>query len=165
MLRQSPSPARWDRERIRCIAYLPGNPAPAELHLQPVPLAQHHTVGDGLDFVGFTFPSPLPASLDDYVVKFDYNLTRDGNHRLFLKGIMDNERTAERNFVDSPNTVTGDGGEEFPGQPEGQVEHDNNKGITVGYTATFSSTADQQFPLRLYQPADQHSRLADPGLQ
>ena len=95
--------------------------------------------------MGFTFPSPLPASLDDYVVKFDYNLTRDGNHRLFLKGIMDNERSAERNFVNSPNTITGDGGEEFPGQPEGQVERDNNKGITVGYTATLSSTVINNF--------------------
>ncbi len=64
---------------------------------------------------------------------------------LFLKGIMDNERSAERNFVNSVNTVTGDGGEEFPGQPEGQVERDNNKGITLGYTATLSSTVINNF--------------------
>ena len=109
------------------------------------PMPNTVTVGDGLDFQGYTFPSPLPSSLDDYVVKFDYNLTRDGNHRLFVKGIMDNEREAERNFVDSPNTVTGDGGEEFPGQSAGQTEHDNNKGITVGYTATFSSSLINNF--------------------
>ncbi|MGB8729718.1 MAG: carboxypeptidase-like regulatory domain-containing protein [Candidatus Sulfotelmatobacter sp.] len=109
------------------------------------PMPNTVTVGDGLDFQGYTFPSPLPSSLDDYVVKFDYNLTRDGNHRIFVKGIMDNEREAERNFVDSPNTVTGDGGEEFPGQPAGQTEHDNNKGITVGYTATFSSSLINNF--------------------
>ncbi len=116
-----------------------------ELNLQSVPQPNTITVGDGLNFVGFTFPSPLPASLDDYVLKFDYNLTKDGNHRLFLKGIMDNERSAERNFVNSPNTVTGDGGEEFPGQPEGQVERDNNKGITLGYTATLSSSLINSF--------------------
>jgi hypothetical protein len=109
------------------------------------PMPNTVTVGDGLDFQGYTFPSPLPSSLDDYVVKFDYNLTRDGNHRVFVKGIMDNEREAERNFDDSPNTVTGDGGEEFPGQPAGQTEHDNNKGITVGYTATLSSTVINNF--------------------
>ncbi len=109
------------------------------------PMPNTVTVGDGLDFQGYTFPSPLPSSLDDYVVRLDYNLTRNGNHRLFLKGIMDNEREAERNFVDSPNTVTGDGGEEFPGQPAGQTEHDNNKGITVGYTATLSSTVINNF--------------------
>ncbi len=128
------------------IAYLPGNPnSSVNSIFNQYPEPNTTSVGDGLDFVGFTFPSPLPASLDDYVVKFDYNLTRDGNHRLFLKGIMDNERSAERNFVNSPNTITGDGGEEFPGQPEGQVERDNNKGITVGYTATLSSTVINNF--------------------
>ncbi len=128
------------------IAYLPGNAnsSPSSIFNQ-YPMPNTITVGDGLDFVGFTFPSPLPASLDDYVLKFDYNLTRDGNHRLFLKGIMDNERSSERNFVDSPNTVTGDGGVQFPGQPAGQTEHDNNKGITVGYTATLSSSLINSF--------------------
>jgi hypothetical protein len=128
------------------IAYLPGNPnsSPSSIFNQ-YPQPNTITVGDGLDFVGFTFPSPLPASLDDYVLKLDYNLTKDGNHRLFLKGIMDNERSAERNFINSVNTVTGDGGEEFPGQPQGQVERDNNKGITVGYTATLSNTVINSF--------------------
>ncbi|MGA8505751.1 MAG: carboxypeptidase-like regulatory domain-containing protein [Candidatus Sulfotelmatobacter sp.] len=127
------------------IAYLPGNPnsSPNSIfNLYPQPNTQ--TVGDGLDYQGFTFPSPLPSSLDDYVARIDYNLTRDGNHRLFVKGIMDNEQEAERN-VGTAYTVTGDGGEEFPGQPESQTEHDNNKGITVGYTATFSSTLINNF--------------------
>ncbi|MGA3350343.1 MAG: hypothetical protein ABSC33_15060, partial [Candidatus Sulfotelmatobacter sp.] len=106
------------------------------------PLPNTTTVGDGLDYQGYTFPSPLPASLDDYDFKLDYNLTKDGNHRLFVKGIMDNEREAERT---SSVTITSDGGEQFPGQPEGQTEHDNNKGITVGYTATFSSTLINNF--------------------
>jgi hypothetical protein len=100
------------------------------------------TVGDGLDYQGFTFPSPLPQSLNDFVVKLDYNLTKNGNHRVFLKGIMDGEREAERT---SGVTTTGDGGEQFPGDPEGQTEHDNNKGITAGYTATLSSTLINSF--------------------
>jgi hypothetical protein len=125
------------------IAYLPGNPsssAGSVFNLYPTP--NSNTVGDGFDFVGYTFSSPLPQGLDDYVIRFDYNLTKDGNHRLFVKGLMDNEQSAERN---SNYTITGDGGEEFPGQPQGQVEHDNNKGITVGYTATFSSTLINNF--------------------
>jgi hypothetical protein len=125
------------------VAYLPGNPnsSPSSIfNLYPLPNTD--TVGDGLDFRGYTFPSPLPQSLDDYVAKIDYNLTKDGNHRIFLKGIMDNERQAERS---SGISFTGDGGEEFPGQPEAQTEHDNNKGITVGYTATFSSTLINDF--------------------
>ncbi len=122
------------------LANIGGANSTALFTLYPQPNTQ--TVGDGLDYQGYTFPSPLPQSLDDYVVKFDYNLTKDGNHRLFLKGIMDNEREAERT---SSVTITSDGGEQFPGQPESQTEHDNNKGITVGYTATLSSTLINSF--------------------
>ena len=122
---------------------LSGNPAPNPNNLFTLyPEPNTDSVGDGLDYRGFTFPSPLPSSLDDYVVKLDYNLTKDGNHRVFLKGIMDNEQEAERS---SSVSFTGDGGEQFPGQPEGQTEHDNNKGITVGYTASFSSTLINNF--------------------
>ncbi|MGC2549006.1 MAG: TonB-dependent receptor, partial [Candidatus Sulfotelmatobacter sp.] len=106
------------------------------------PLPNTDTVGDGFDLRGFTFASPLPESLNAYVAKLDYNLTRDGNHRLFVRGIMNNDRQAERNITTS---ITGDGGEEFPGQPQSQDEHDNNKGFTVGYTATFSSTLINNF--------------------
>lgn len=100
------------------------------------------TVGDGFDFRGFTFASPLPASQNAYVAKLDYMLTKDGNHRLFVRGIENNDRAAERNLS---NTITGDGGVQFPGQPQQELEHDNNKGITVGYTATFSSTLVNNF--------------------
>jgi len=106
------------------------------------PNANTNTVGDGFDYVGYTFSSPLPTGLNAYVAKLDYNLTRDGNHRVFVRGIMNNDRQAERNISTS---ITNDGGEQFPGSSEGQVEHDNNKGFTVGYTATFSPTLINNF--------------------
>ncbi len=108
------------------------------------PASNTNTVGDGFNYVGYTFASPLPASQNAYVAKLDYNLTKDGNHRLFLRGIMNNDRTAERNLNIS-TSVTGDGGEQFPGDPESQTEHDNNKGFTAGYTATLSSTLINNF--------------------
>jgi hypothetical protein len=121
------------------IAYLPGNPnSSANSIFNQYPQPNTDTVGDGFDFRGFTFASPLPQNQNAYVLKLDYNLTKDGNHRLFLKGIMNNDQEAERS--ESLYTITGDGGQQFPGQPQNQVEHDNNKGITFGYTATFSST-------------------------
>jgi len=55
---------------------------------------------------------------------------------------MNNDRQAERNIS---TQLPGDGGEQFPNQPQSQVEHDNNKGFTVGYTATFSSTLVNNF--------------------
>ncbi len=95
------------------LANVPYNPNPNALFLQ-YPASNTNTVGDGFDYVGYTFASPLPTSLNAYVAKLDYNLTRDGNHRLFVRGIMNNDRQAERNIATS---ITGDGGEEFPGQP------------------------------------------------
>jgi hypothetical protein len=125
------------------LANLSGNITPNPNNLFTLyPQPNTDTVGDGLDYQGFTFSSPLPQSLNDYVAKIDYNLTKNGNHRLFVKGILDNEREAERT---SSATVTSDGGDQFPGQPEGQTEHDNNKGITVGYTATLSGTLINNF--------------------
>jgi hypothetical protein len=112
---------------------------PAALFAQ-YPAANTNTVGDGFDYQGFTFSSPLPTSLNAYVAKLDYSLTR--NHRLFIRGIMNNDRQAERNVSTS---ITNDGGEQFPGRSEAQVEHDNNKGFTVGYTATFSNTLINNF--------------------
>jgi hypothetical protein len=106
------------------------------------PMSNTNTVGDGFNYVGYTFPSPLPASQNAYVAKLDYDITKNGNHRVFLRGIMNNDRSAERNISTS---ITSDGGEQFPGQPEAQTEHDNNKGFTAGYTATLSSTLINNF--------------------
>jgi hypothetical protein len=117
------------------------NPNPNALFTQ-YPNSNTSTVGDGFNYLGYTFSSPLPASQNAFVAKLDYNLTKDGNHRVFLRGIMNNDRAAERNIS---TTVTSDGGEQFPGQPEAQTEHDNNKGFTAGYTATLSSTLINNF--------------------
>ena len=79
------------------------------------PKPNSFTVGDGFDFQGYTFASPLPANLNAYVAKIDYNITASGNHRLFVRGVLNNDRNAERSSMD-PNSVTGDGGAQFPGR-------------------------------------------------
>ncbi len=123
------------------LANVTGNQTPNPAYLFTLyPQPNTDTVGDGFDYRGFTFSSPLPQSQNAFVAKLDYNLS--GNHHLFLNGIMNNDQEAERN---SQYTITGDGGEEFPGLPQNQVEHDNNKEITAGYTATFSSTLINNF--------------------
>jgi hypothetical protein len=112
------------------------------------PLPNTDTVGDGLDFRGFTFASPLPAKLDAYVVKLDYNLTENGNHRLFLRGVLNNDSEADRSLPLAgygQGTNTQDGGSQFPGQPAGETLHVNSKGLTVGYTATLSNTLINNF--------------------
>jgi len=119
------------------------NPAVMAI-FQQYPHPNTDTVGDGLDFRGFTFSSPLPAKLDAYVAKFDYNVTADGKHRLFVRGVLNNDSEAARTSL-SPNSITGDGGEEFPGQPIQTTDRINSKALSVGYTATLSNTMINNF--------------------
>lgn len=115
-------------------------PNPAVLQIfQQYPQPNIYTVGDGYDFQGFTFASPLPVSLNAYVAKIDYDLTANGNHRLFVRGVLNNDREAALQNGD-PNTITGDGGSQFPGQPATTTNHVNSKGLSAGYTATLSNT-------------------------
>ena len=71
-------------------------PNPAVMQVfQQYPVPNTGTVGDGFDYQGFTFSSPLPQKLDAYVGKIDYNLTANGNHRVFLRGVLNNDRAAQ----------------------------------------------------------------------
>ncbi len=121
------------------------NPNSSQLFCQ-YQMPNTDAVGFGLDFRGFTFPSPLPLNENAFVVKLDYRLTRDGNHSLFVRGIINNDRAANP-FAPAGDTneATNSGGEQFPGQPQMQVSHINNKGFTVGYTATLSTTLINNF--------------------
>ncbi len=107
------------------------NPAVVQL-FQQYPHANTTTVGDGVDFQGFTFSSPLPAKLDTYVAKLDYNLTANGTHQVFVRGGLMSDRGASRS---DPTSVSGDGGSEFPGQPSNITHLNSSKGLIVGYTA------------------------------
>ena len=62
------------------------NPA-VEALFQQYPEPNTDAVGDGLNFRGFAFSSPLPGKFDAYVAKLDYNLTmRMGTTVFFLRG-------------------------------------------------------------------------------
>ena len=40
---------------------------------------------DGFNILGYTFAAPQPTSQNTYLFKLDYNLTQNGNHRLFVR--------------------------------------------------------------------------------
>ena len=90
------------------------------------PLPNTDSVGDGLDFRGFTFAAPNPTKHDTYILKLDYKLTQSGNHSLFVKGHLQNWRNSS-----AP---------QFPGLAPNDFLTNNSKGLFVGYTALFSST-------------------------
>ena len=112
-------------------------PSPAILQvLNSYPAPNSVSVGDGINFQGFTFAANTPAKLDTYIAKFDVNLTRDGSHRLFVRGNLQNDHSVPGVIYSGEDSVGG--APQFPGQPANQVDTDNSKGLAVGYSATFS---------------------------
>ena len=115
-----------------------GGPDPnATAIFQLYPRPNTDSVGDGLDYRGFTFAAPSPRKHDTYIVKLDYKLTSNGNHSLFVKGHLQNFRG------DPSNGALGT--PQFPGQPPTDFLTNNSKGIFVGYTALLSPTLVNNF--------------------
>ena len=81
---------------------------------------------DGYNILGFTFAAPQPTDLNTYLVRLDMNLTANGNHRLFIRGDLQND------FEDAAP--------QFPGQPPSYITHNNSKEIAAGYTSIFSAS-------------------------
>src|SRR5438067_3293572 len=119
-------------------------PNPAVLAIwQKYPLPNTDAVGDGLNFRGFTFPGPTPGTLATYIAKFDFNLTRNGNHRVFVRGGLQGDKvTAQRDPVVAQ---TGDGGPQFPGLPANITERNNSRGLVAAYTALLTPAIINNF--------------------
>jgi hypothetical protein len=101
------------------------DPAVMAVMQQYYPLPNTDQVGDGFNVRGFTFSAAAPAKLDTYITKLDYNLTKNGSHRLFLRGQMQNDHVSD----------VGSDGPQFPGDPPNHILRDETKGIIGGYTA------------------------------
>jgi len=93
---------------------------------QQYPHSNSDTVGDLLDYRGFTFAGADPVKLNTYIVRLDYKITANGNHSLFLRGNLQNDSEA------TPP--------QFPGQPAFSYDTANSKGIAAGYTALLRPT-------------------------
>jgi hypothetical protein len=119
------------------------NPAVMAI-FQKYPEPNTDSVGDTLNFRGFTFSSPLPGKFDAYVAKLDYNVTANGNHRIFLRGVLNSDRSS-LSADSTPGVITGDGGSQFPGDPPNREQVNTSKTFTVGYTATLSNTLINDF--------------------
>jgi Carboxypeptidase regulatory-like domain len=90
------------------------------------PLPNSAAVGDGLNTSGFVFSSPISLVQNWYIGRLDYNLTRDGKHRISLSGALANLNNPQAEFL--------------PGQPAQFTEVNYNKGLIAGYTGVISST-------------------------
>jgi len=116
---------------------LQGYPVPNELFATD-PLTGN--VSDGYNFQAFTFPAPTPLTYNTYIAKLDYNLTQNGNHRIFVRGIMNGD-----------NVVTQ--AAEFPGLAPGVAQVTVAKSLAVGYTAVLTSNLINNFHYGLTRQA------------
>lgn len=82
------------------------------------PSSNGYAAGDGLNTASFTWPAPDPASLNTYVARFDYIVSR--NNWLFARGNLQNDKQS--------------GVPQFPGQPASYTTWNNSKGFVVGDT-------------------------------
>jgi hypothetical protein len=96
------------------------------------PFAANDTsVGDGVNYVGFRFKGPVAINTDWYIARADYKLTRNGNHSLFWKGALRNDKTPDVPYL--------------PGQGPLRSRVDFSKGVSVGYTAVLRSNLVNNF--------------------
>lgn len=98
---------------------------------QQYPQPNTDTVGDLLDYRGYTFPGSNPTKLNTYIVRLDYKITANGNHSLFLRGNLQNDGEAMP--------------PQFPGQPAYSYNTNNSKAIAAGYTALLRPTLINNF--------------------
>ncbi len=94
---------------------------------------------DGFNYQGYTFSAPTPTTLNTYVAKIDYNITQNGNHRIFVRGIMNGDRS--------------DSAPQFPGMIANIAQTTVAKSFAVGYTAVLSHSLINNFRYGLTRQA------------
>ncbi len=95
------------------------------------PAANDNSQGDGFNFVGYRFRGAAPNDKNWYIARVDYKLTANGNHSLFWRGALRNDKRSDPPY--------------FPGTDPLQKFTDNSSGFTVGYTATLRSNLLNNF--------------------
>jgi hypothetical protein len=105
------------------------NPA-VQAHFQRYP-EPNDPGRDGLNIVGFRFPSPIKDDQNTAILRTDFNIDRAGKHTLFWRGNLQDD--------------TADGSQQFPGQPPNNKTLVNPKGFAMGYDAVLSPNLTNAF--------------------
>ena len=99
--------------------------------LQKYPVGNNSSLGDGLNFTGYTFNAPIHSKQDTYTAKLDYKLDSSGKESLFWRGNLQNDHAA--------------GTPQFPGQAPNTTTLSNNKGMAAGLTSVLRSNLVSTF--------------------
>jgi len=98
----------------------------AVTYLKTFPVSNSHSVGDGFNYVGYTWAAPITDDANVYIAKIDYNITRDAKHRVSVTGALRNENNPGAPFL--------------PGFAPSDTYVNYNKGIIVNYSGVFTPT-------------------------
>ncbi len=114
---------------------------------QQYPTANSQGCGnnDGFNIACYTFSAPNPTRLNTTIARLDYNLTRSGTHRLFLRGNYQTDKTSQP--------------PEFPGGQAINVVRDTSRAIAAGYTATLSNTLVNSFRFGLTRQSQENAGI------
>ena len=64
---------------------------PALKYFQGLPQPNSSVTGDGFNYQGFVFAAPTSDTQNVYIARADYNITKDGKHRLSVLGALRND--------------------------------------------------------------------------
>lgn len=105
--------------------------------LNQYPLPNSDQLGDGFNYRAYTFSAPTPGSLNTYIARIDFNVTK--TQALFVRGGLQNDNGVPTSTPGN-NIGTNTGASQFPGQPYSTLDTNDTKGIIAGYTWTISPT-------------------------
>jgi hypothetical protein len=109
----------------------PDPAAVAAFNRYPMPNSTACVNNDGFNISCFSFSAANPKRLNTTIGKIDYNLTRSGSHRLFIRGNYQTDRDALP--------------PQFPGQLPANVIRNTSRALAVGYSAVLSNTVVNSF--------------------
>ncbi len=106
----------------------------------------------GLNFSGYRFNAPDKLNDMSWVAKVDYKLDNAGKHNLSIRGTL-GDNTIDQLLA------------EFPGQSPASIERDNNKGISLHYTAILSPNLINSLTYGLTRLDENLSGVSGTGFQ
>jgi hypothetical protein len=93
-------------------------------YLNTFPTSNTIGTGDGYNYVGYRFASPISDTKNWYIARLDYNLTADAKQRLSVSGGLANESNSQAPYL--------------PGEPPQYTVVNFNKGIVANYSAVIT---------------------------
>jgi hypothetical protein len=99
------------------------------------PHANDGSVGDGLNYSGFRFRSPIKDTKNWYIAKADYNITRDGKQRVSWSGALANEANPQATYLSSSGA-----GSLFNYTSAEHSLVNYNKGFIVNYSGVITNS-------------------------